>query len=581
MAVWALIFAVALPAAVWAAERKAVVEGVDDRALRLAVERAIGEARDPVEDRLEARRRAREAAENALALLRSEGYYAAVAEPDIGDGEQPQPIVRVTLGPRFVFAQPRIDWTLPPPVADAATAALKALMLAPGQPGRAADVLAAEGRVVAALQLHGYADAVTEPREVVVDHADHQVRPTLRFASGALVRLGLVRLESVGRTRSEWVRRLAPWKPGDLYRPDSVAELERRLLDTGVYDQVTVALAPAATVEADGDRPVIVSLADRAPHTLEVSAGYASIDGADVDLRWSVFNRLHRADTLSFQARYAQIGSRLGVDLSLPHWRRPGRTLKLTAEAFHDTTDAYNQTGAALRGDLTTRYGRTSYFTRGLSLVKNSVNDKHTGVLDLVTVKGLFALALDRSNDPLNPTRGWRAEGRVEPTFVTGEDGLIYSRAQAQVSAYLPVNRAATVLAGRLRLGSIVGGKATSVPAFDRFYAGGGGSVRGYGYQAVGPRYSDGDPQGGLSLFEASAEVRHNFTRTIGAVAFVDAGSVGEAVNPNFSDVMFAVGAGLRYNLAFAPIRLDVAFPLKRREGDAAFQLYVSIGQAF
>jgi translocation and assembly module TamA len=266
----------------------------------------------------------------------------------------------------------------------------------------------------------------------------------------------------------------------------------------------------------------------------------------------------------------------------LPHWRRPGRTLKLTAEGFRDTTDAYNQTGAALRADITNRYGRTSYFTRGVSLVKNSVNDKHTGVLDLVTVKGLLAVVLDRSNDPLNPIRGWKGEVRLEPTFVTGEDGLIYSRAQAQVSAYLPFDPMGnTVVAGRIRIGSIVGGKTASVPAFDRFYAGGGGSVRGYEYQGVGPRYPDGDPQGGLSLFEASAEVRRNFTRTIGAVAFVDAGSVGQAVNPNYDDIRFAVGVGLRYNLAFAPIRVDVAMPLDRRAGDAAFQLYVSIGQSF
>jgi translocation and assembly module TamA len=574
------------PVCAWAApaERLARVEGVDDRTLKAAIERAVGDQRTPPDNRLEARSRARDAAENAEALLRSEGYYASVITPDIGEGDQPTAFIKVTPGPRFVFADPKIDWLAPEPSVEAKAASTEALDLVPGAPGRAADVLDAEGRAVAALQIYGHADAVAQPRQVVVDHADHSVRPTFRIAAGAPVRLGAIRLEAAGRTRRGWVNHLAPWNSGDLYTPNAVAELERRLLDAQVFDQVTVALAPAADVDAQGLRPVVVGLADRRPRSLEVSAGYSTTEGADGDVRLSFFNRLGRADTLALETRYGELGGRVGVDLSLPHWRTPGRTLKLTAEVFRDTTDAYDQFGQAIRADLTHRYGRTTYFTRGLSLVKSHVNDKHNdpGALDLVAVKGLVALALDKSDDPLNPTRGWRAEARVEPTLVTGENSLIYARSQAQISAYLPFDSDGdTVLAGRLKLGSIVGGSYSSVPAFDRFYAGGGGSVRGYGYQSVGPKYSDGDPQGGLSLFEASAEIRHNFTQTIGAVAFVDAGSVGQAVNPNFGSVRYAVGLGLRYNLAFAPIRVDVATPLQRVKGEGAFQLYVSIGQAF
>lgn len=564
-----------------AAERNAVVEGVDDRALRSALERAIGDARAPVENRLAARQRARDAADSAMALLRSEGYYAAKAEPYIGEGERPTPTVQIQLGPRFVVADPKVEWVGGEPSADAVAAATKSLGLAAGAPGRAADVLAAEGRLVAAVEQHGYADAAAQPRQVVVDHADHTVRPTFRIAAGGAVRLDGVRLPAKGRTHPDWVAQLAPWKPGELYRPELVAELERRLLDTQVYDQVTVSLAPADQTTPQGERPVIVSLADRSSRTLDLSAGYGSNEGADVDLRWSLFNRLGRADTLAFEARTAEIGSRLGVDLSLPHWLHPDRTLKLTAEGFHDTLPAYDQTGGALRVDLTHRYGRIAYFTRGLSLVKTSVYDKHTGTMNLEALKGLLAFSLDRSNDPLNPTRGWRAEGRVEPTLVTGSHGLLYTTSQAQVSAYLPFDsEGATVLAGRVRLGSVIGGRLASVPAFDRLYSGGGGSVRGYSYQSIGPRYADGVPQGGLSLFESSAELRHNFG-VIGGVAFVDDGSVSQKVNPDFRDVRFAVGLGLRYNLPFAPLRLDIARPLHRPKGDAPFQLYVSIGQAF
>ena len=76
------------------------------------------------------------------------------------------------------------------------------------------------------------------------------------------MRLGAIKVDDAGRTHPSWVTALAPWRAGEVYRPTYVAELERRLRDTGVYDEVTVSLAPADR-DPDGERPVVVSLADR------------------------------------------------------------------------------------------------------------------------------------------------------------------------------------------------------------------------------------------------------------------------------------------------------------------------------
>ena len=88
--------------------------------------------------------------------------------------------------------------------------------------------------LASALVRDGYADAKANPRRVVVDHAAFTVAPEYHIASGALVRLDGVRLTSQGRTNPAWVAGLAPWNEGDRYDPEMVAELERRLLDTGV-----------------------------------------------------------------------------------------------------------------------------------------------------------------------------------------------------------------------------------------------------------------------------------------------------------------------------------------------------------
>jgi translocation and assembly module TamA len=138
-----------------------------------------------------------------------------------------------------------------------------------------------------------------------------------------------------------------------------------------------------------------------------------------------------------------------------------------------------------------------------------------------------------------------------------------------------------------VRLGAILGGRIPDVPAGRRFYAGGGGSVRGYEFQAIGPRFADNTPRGGLSLFETSLELRRrSFAREglfapLGGVVFLDAGSVGSREYPSISELKAAVGFGARYDLGFAPVRADIAFPLNKENGESPFQIYLSIGQAF
>lgn len=576
------------------AEPKAQVEGPLDPALRLSIVRAVGDTAKPVENRFEARRRARDAAEDAIAVLRSEGYYAYEVEPDVGEGDTPQPIVRITPGPRFVLGAARLDWVGAEPDPASQSAARSALALTPGAPGRAAEVVSAEGRAVAALQKRGYADAKAAPREVVVDHADHTVQPDFRIDAGAVARLDGILLTTTGRTRLTWLSQLAPWRRGEAYQPEDVAELERRLLDTGVFDSVTVALAPADKLTPDGLRPVVVSVSERKPHTIELGASYGTTEGLGADVKWTRYNLLGRADTFSVLTRASNLDSRVQLGLVLPHWRMPQQTLTERAAIYDTRTPAYDQRGVTVSADVTHRWGQNAifgftgtYFTWGGSLDLSRTAEIKVGTLtslgrDIATVAGLLDASLDRSDDPLDPRRGWRVSIRAEPTVETGDGTVPYLRLQGQGSAYLPLDKdGRTVLAGRVKLGSIVNGTVSEIPAPQRFYAGGGGSVRGFGYQEVGPRLADGTPEGGLSIVETSMELRHRLSANWGVVAFIDAGTIGPSQAPSFHDASVGAGLGVRYNLGFAPIRVDLATPVTGRHGQAPFQIYVSIGQAF
>jgi translocation and assembly module TamA len=573
-----------------AAEPAATITGVEDRALREAIQRAMTEAKQPARSRSEARRRARDAGDEAVAVLRSEGYYGYVVEPDVSEADPPRAILKITPGPVFVIADPKLAWSGAEPDEGVVKRAESVIRLVPGAPGRAVDVLAAEGRVVSQVQQLGYADAVAEPREVIVDHADHTLRPTFHIAAGDLTHVDGIQVVTQGRSNPAWIKQLAPWKTGDVYEPDDIAELERRLRDTGVYDTVSVSLSPKDKALPDGLRPVVVTLSDRKARTVELAANYSSTDGPGADAKWIHYNRFHRADTTTLTARLARLDSRLEAELALPHWRRSQQTLKLNTAVFREDTDAYVETGAHIGADLTRKLQTTVYRTYGVSLDLTQVDSPTTvnGVTtdieqNFATFTLLGAQAWDKSDNILDPTKGWRLDARAEPTAITGDLTMAFLKVQAQTTAYLPIGeRKRTVLAGRFKAGQILGGTMPEVPASNRFYAGGGGSVRGYSYQAIGPRIDNTTtPQGGLSLLETSLELRHKFTDRWGGVAFIDAGGVGVDKWPNGDDFGVGVGVGVRYDLGFGPIRADIAMPISKREGDPSFQVYISIGQAF
>jgi translocation and assembly module TamA len=140
------------------------------------------------------------------------------------------------------------------------------------------------------------------------------------------------------------------------------------------------------------------------------------------------------------------------------------------------------------------------------------------------------------------------------------------------------------VVAGRIRLGTIFGANAFDLAPSRRFYSGGGGSVRGYGYQQLGPKDADGDPIGGRGLAEFAIESRirlKQFGGNFGVVPFFDAGSLSTEALPDLKNWRLAAGVGVRYYSSFGPIRIDLGIPLNRQKGDGPFAVAVSLGQAF
>ena len=185
----------------------------------------------------------------------------------------------------------------------------------------------------------------------------------------------------------------------------------------------------------------------------------------------------------------------------------------------------------------------------------------------------------DTSDDLLNPTRGYRVKLSLSPEGSVRGAARPYLRALTEASGYYPVSDS-LVIAGRVRAGTIVGVARDDLAPSRRYYGGGGGSVRGYGYQRLGPFDPNGDPVGGRSINEFALEARYRFGN-FGIVPFVDGGNSYESSMPKFNDLRFGAGIGGRFYTNFGPVRIDLATPLNKRKGDSRIALYISIGQAF
>jgi translocation and assembly module TamA len=188
----------------------------------------------------------------------------------------------------------------------------------------------------------------------------------------------------------------------------------------------------------------------------------------------------------------------------------------------------------------------------------------------------------DTRDNKLDPTNGYKATIDAQPSY-EALGGTIFTSLEGSISGYKGVGADDNVIfAGKLAAGSLFGANDISdIPTTRRFFAGGGGSVRGYAYQEITAYNAQGQALGGRSYATASLEARVKITKTIGLVPFVDAGSVTDSTFPDFSDIRLGAGIGLRYATPFGPIRIDVAMPLNKYKDGAAYGIYAGIGQAF
>lgn len=575
----AAVLAWMLAASLIAADTPVRIDGVGEE-VREDIERILPD-RDPPQSLFDAERLAEEAAERATQWLRAEGWYGATVTP-LAEEEPLVARIAIEAGERFAFAAPELAFTgEAPDEAGAALARGAIARVAASAPARAAEVLAAEAAAVAALREHGYAEAEPGQRRVVVDHATRTVTTQFSIAAGPRVRLADVRVEPPEALRPGFVRTLPGWDRGEPFRPELLQVLRRDLASTGAFSIVSTRLADEP--DADGARDVIVTLERAKRRVLEIGAGYSTTEGIGVDAEWTLRNYSRRADALKISTTLAEQNQSLSAELTRPNAAGPGRAVRYSAGILHDNSGPFDRSGVYVSGAVDAARRLRLALTYGLTASADFYNEAQ-GVQNAYVLSGFADARRDETDSPLDARRGYLLQARLEPAVSTGDASVAFVRATGQARYYATRDESRYTLAIRGRLGWIepIAGNASDLPLDRLFYAGGGGSVRGYDFNSIFPlsNLTIAEPPGGRALLETSAEVRARFTDRLGGALFVDGGNAfndtGDAL-----DLRWGVGAGVRYDLGFAPLRLDVATPLDSRPGDPEVAIYVSIGQAF
>lgn len=535
-----------------------------------------------------------------IAALYNEGHYGAVISIQIGgveaaklapDVRLPDPVdvtIAVTAGPLFTFNSVNIANQAPVTSDPGDQVDLPVQRgFGAGQVARSSVILTAEQLAIQAWQQQGYAKAEITGRDVVADHATRTVDVTISVNPGRHAAFGDITVTGAQAMNPDFVRQQTGLAVGQEYDPDDLTRAQKRLDRLEVFRAAR--FQAAQDISPDGMLPFELLVEELPGRRFGAGATYSTVDGLGVEAFHVWRNLFGQAERLRLDARVASIAWPIdtanfdymfGGTFTKPGFLTPDTDLVAAISAERTIYPTYTETSA--QG----RLGLTHYFSDELTLnggvaYERARFDDVFGTRDFSTL-GIYAGATyDGRDSTVDPTEGIYLAGTAAPyyDFSFGKMGL---RLEAEGRTYFGFSEDDMfVLAGRLKVGALLGPALNEIAPDKLFFAGGGGSVRGYAHKSIGVDDGKGGVTGGRYLLEGSLEARAKVTNDIGVVGFVDGGYVAADVFPGLEDLRLGVGAGVRYYTGLGPLRLDLAIPLNKRAGDPDYAIYVGIGQAF
>lgn len=522
----------------------------------------------------------------ARALLETEGYFSAKVamrrDAPAGPGEPLPLTLQVEPGPRTTVAV----WTLDPRgdlserldrdlqrAVDITADLRRRWPLGVGEPFTQQRWSAAKSDTLARLRALGYPAAAIEDTRAQIDVATSSARLTVLVDSGPLYRLGPVRIEGLSRYEPATVLNVVDFGPGEPYTEKRLLDLQERLGKIGLFDGVSVELD--ADLATSQEAPVIVRVREAPLQQATVGAGFSANTGQRVTLEHT-----HRRPF----GLYAIVRNKLQLGRDERSWegsvfshplRGQYRALASAKYSWLDAGELIVTSGQwRLGGTLDTERIERLFFAELLSDTARSAGREASAR----AASGNYHLVWRDVDSIVLPTFGETAnmQAGLGYAFSNAAENGFFARAYGRFTAYRPFGER-WYFTGRLEVGHVEAPVNVIVPETLLFRAGGDESVRGYGFQTLGPS-RNGVNFGGRMLATISAEVARPVSAqlpTVWGAAFVDAGNAAD----RWRDLRPVVGygVGVRWRSPVGPLRADLAYGHELRRA----RVHVSVGIAF
>ncbi|MDQ1901335.1 autotransporter assembly complex family protein [Paracoccus sp. WLY502] len=570
------------------------VQGADDldRPLRNAslIAGALSEGRTTGQDVLAA---ARGDYARILGNLYDRGYYSAIINitldgveaAEIAPLDAPdivrQVVVSVQTGPRFRFSRAAIAPLAP------RTDLPKGYRQ--GEFAGTGTIRGAARAGVEGWRNVGHAKAEVAGQEITADHINTVVDSRIGLAPGPRVTFGQLNMRGYDRMDPRRLRKIAGLPEGARFDPDTVEDVRKRLRRSGVFSAIT--LEEAETLNPDGSMDINLTVVEQKPRRIGAGFEISSTDGAMVSAYWMHRNLLGGGERLRIEGEVKDIGSdtsgkdeRITLRIDRPATITPDTTAYVLTSLARMREEDYDEDtgiiGLGFNQIFSDRFTFDTAIQYQFSRVYDDLGETDFKVLALPT-----SVMWDARDNENNAKRGYYLHGDATPfKGFDGTDSGIRLLGEGRAFYSLGAEDRVT-LAGRARLGSVLGSDIENTPRNYLFFSGGGGTVRGQPYQSLGVEEITGPngpiKTGGMSVANLSAELRWQVRDRIGVVAFADYGEVWAEDGWNGdSEWHSGAGIGVRYDTPIGPLRFDVAGPTGGDTGEGV-QLYLGLGQAF
>lgn len=427
---------------------------------------------------------------------------------------------------------------------------------------------------------------ITRRAEVILDQRAARVSYTIEAGPQAV--FGETQIEGTTDVSPALVVRELTYKPGEPFSAAAVTSSRQNLLNLNLFSSVRF-----FQEDSPSDPSIIpmrVQVEEKPFREWRFGIGYNTEDQFRGQVRWRNYNWLGRGQQLEVGAKLSSLDRNLSVSFIEPYFFSPRNRLSLTLSPLQIDESSYLLNATRLQPKLERRFSDTfsGFLAYRLEYDKlNNVTPATIRVLKDFQREGALSgfstgFLWSTSDDPLNPTHGGLVAFSAEQVGGGLGGDFEFYKLQGEAKKYHLLTEE-TVFASRLKIGLAEPfGSGKEIPLFERFYAGGGNSVRGYGRNRLGPISASDDPVGGRSLLEGSLELRRQFSHKIGGAVFLDFGQVSlRSFDLPVDDLKYAAGLGVRYTTPVGPLRLDLGFPFDPPRHDQPWQVHFSIGQFF